>query len=449
MLNALAKQNSDKIQENSLKKLDIFQIEKYYTNKKNNEFLFGLEYERLSLDKHTLENAPYIKMEKIISDFSKVMRWNLIYDNQLIIGAICDDGSSISLEPGCQIEVSLAPKKDILSIELAGLKIIKKLDEIASLYDIVFVGYGISPVSSPDEIDMLQKRRYKVMSNYLPNRPYGELSSKMMRQTAGMQINIDYSDCEDLYLKLKFFNQIMPFMCALCSNSPLENNKLSDKKSLRANVWRFTGSERCNLFYKNIFDGVFSSKNVVRNYINSVLDVPMIFIERNNEIVEINGKITFAEFMKNGYLNYNPTMEDYILHQSLCFPDVRLKNYIEIRNHDSADFQMALALCAFYKGLSFCDLEKILSELNYLKINDVALLNKKIVFEGLDVRVTGKIDGWDVIVKLFNFAKEKLNAKERAYLQPILNMIKNRKTNADVIMDYNIDSASDLIEFLY
>ena len=58
----------------------------------------------------------------------------------------------------------------------------------------------------------------------------------------------------------------------------------------------------------------------------------MIFIERDNKIIEIMGKITFAQFMKNGYDGYFATLDDYILHQSLCFPDIRLKKYIEIIN---------------------------------------------------------------------------------------------------------------------
>jgi len=427
-------------------KLTIYDIEKYYCG--NTDSLIGLEYERLSLDRKTLENATYEKLEKIIRHFCELTSWELVYDRDTIIGAKDNNGSSISLEPGSQLEISLSPKKDVLAIDNEINKISQMLDKIADIYDVVFLGYGISPVSSLSKINLLNKKRYLIMDEYLPNCFYGELSQKMMRQTAGIQVNIDYSDSCDAYFKLKILNLIMPFMMGLCANSPLENNVLSDKKSIRAHVWNYTGAERCNLFYKNIFNGFFAKNNIFKNYINAILDVPMIFIERANEIVEIKEHITFREFLKNGYQKYSATIEDYILHQSLCFPDVRLKKYIEIRNHDSSDISMALALCAFYKGIFKNDLKKILSKINYLKFDDIEKYNKEIILKGLDFKINSKIDGWRVIIDLFDISKSGLNTSEKAYLEPILKIIKLKKTKADLIIDYNIDNAYDLFEFL-
>lgn len=428
------------------KKTSLDEIEKFY--KGNTEQLIGLEYERLSLDKNTLKNAPYEKLEKIIKHFCEITSSNLVYDNKTIIGANLKNGSSISLEPGCQLEISLSPKKDILSIDSELNKIVSLLDKIALAYDVIFVGYGISPTSNIDEIPLLQKRRYEVMDKFLPSQTFGELAQKMMRQTAGIQINLDYKNAKDAFYKLKFYNLIMPFMMGLCANSSFENNKLTNKKSYRAHVWNYTGSQRCNIYYKNIFNGFMAKKNSIKNYIFSILDIPMIFIERNDEIIEINGKITFREFMKNGYLDYFATFEDYILHQSLCFPDVRLKKCLEIRNHDSNNPKMALALCAFYKGLDKPDIKKTLAKFNYLKLEDIERYTKEITSNGLSYEINNKIDGWKVIAELLNISKSNLSSQERIYLEPILNLIKTRKTSSDFIQEYEISNAKDLIEFL-
>lgn len=445
MLNLASKKQtkSPKIQP----RLQLSDIEKYY-HSNNKDSLVGLEYERLSLDRKTLKNASYDKLEKIFKSFCEITKWDLVYDNDTVIAAISKTGTSISLEPGCQLEISLEAKKDILSIDYETNKIIALLDKIALAYDVIFLGYGISPVSCLDEINVLNKRRYLVMNDYLPEREFGELSLKMMRQSAGIQINVDYMDSSDAFYKLKFFNLIMPFMTALFANSPLENNTLSQKKTLRANIWRYTGSERCNFFYKKIFSAPFAKNNLFKNYIGAILDVPMIFIERDNKIIKIKGKITFKEFLKHGYDGYFATMDDYILHQSLVFPDVRLKKYIEIRNHDSSDFKTALALCAFYKGLVSSDIKKSLSKMKYLKSDDVDEYSSQIISKGLDITVCGR-DGWQIIADLFNIAKENLTACERTYLEPVLNMIKSRKTNADLIMDYDIKDARALVDFFH
>lgn len=439
---------ANKKQKNSfIKKLTIDDIKKFYNGNKND--LIGLEYERLSLDKKTLRNANYEKLAKIIEHFCKITSWNLIYDNKTIIGALSDNGSSLSLEPGCQLEISLAPKKDILPIETELEKIINLLDKIANAYNVIFLGYGISPVSNVEEISLLQKSRYEIMDNYLPTCNYGELCPKMMRQSAGIQINIDYKNEKDAYLKLKLLNLIMPFTMGLCANSPFENNKLTYKQSIRAHAWRYTGKNRCNLFYKNIFKGFLQHRNLIKNYINEVLNVPMVFIERNKEIIPIKGKISFKEFLKDKFSGYFASLDDYILHQSLCFPDIRLKKYIEIRNHDSSNPKMALALCAFYKGLMKCNIEQLLSKFSYLKIEDIDKHNIEIIEKGLNYKVYKKIDGWDIIVELFGLARKNLTASERMYLEPILNILKFKKTQADLIIDAEIKSAKELIELIY
>lgn len=428
------------------KKLTKFHIEKLYNG--NNKSLIGLEYERLSLDKETLENASYDKLEKILKTFCEIHKWDLVYDDNIIIGAVSKNTTSISLEPGCQLEISIRAYDNILSIENELKEIIESIDEIALYFGVFFLGYGISPKTPVDNISLLQKRRYKIMNNYLPYRNYGELSTKMMRQSAGIQINIDYKNEYDAYLKMKFFNLVMPFISGMCANSPLENNNISNIKSLRTNVWCYTGLERCNFFYKDVFNFSLFKNNFYKKYINEILKVPMIFIERKNSIIEINGKITFEEFLKNGYLGYFATLEDYILHQSLCFPDVRMKKCIEIRNHDSSNPQMALALCAFYKGLVKEDVKKLLSQFKFLKINKVEKYNKNIIKNGLETKIGCNIDGWDVVQKLFTISKNNLSASDRSYLEPIFNIIKNRKTQSDLILENKISNSKELVEFI-
>ncbi len=286
------------------------------------------------------------------------------------------------------------------------------------------------------------------MNEYLPYCSKGELCPKMMRQSAGIQINVDYKNKKDAYNKLKLFNLIMPFISGLCSNSPIENDKLSDFKSVRNNVWRFTGENRCNLFYKNIFSKrFFKYKNIFKNYINEIIDVPMVFIERDDKIIPIKGKIKFRDFMKSGYMGYIANYNDYLNQQSLCFPDVRLKNYIEIRNHDSNSLDFALALCALYKGICLGDIKKLINELEFLKLNNVDEYFKLSSTNGLDYKI-GKIDAWQIISIIFNFSFENLDSDECKYLKPILDLIKKRKTPSDILIENNIKNASDLIKFL-
>ncbi len=446
----LTKEKKNRLLSKNEAALTIDKIEKFYLNKKYDISHFGLEYERLSIDKNTFFCASYDKVAKIIENFSLIEKWDLIYDGKTIIGANSKDGSSISLEPGNQLEISLCPKENIVDIEAELSKITNLLDKIALLYDVIFLGYGISPKSAVDEIKLLNKERYQIMDKYLPYCKKGELCPKMMRQTAGIQVNIDFKDGKDAYLKLLFFNLIMPFMTGLTAHSPIDANHLTNYKTSRAYAWFYTGMARCNIFYKNIFNKMFFKySNVFKNYINEILDVPMIYITRNNKNIAINGKITFKDFIKHGFDGYHAQMEDYILHQSLCFPDVRLKNYIEIRNHDSADPKTALALCAFYKGLCAFDVSDLLKKVEFLKFDKIEQYCRNAAAFGLDFKVCEEICAWDVVQMLLELSKSALGAKERIYLSPILDMVKNRKTKADIIIDYGFKNAQDLILYYY
>ncbi len=434
-------------------KLEIKDIKKFYTNYKSRN-LIGLEYERISLNKKTLDCASYKSVAKIIETFAKNNNWELIYDDKTLIGAKAQDNTSVSLEPGCQLEISLSPKKNIIDIDLSLNKIISSLDKIADSYDVLFLGYGINPKNRVEDIPLLNKKRYLIMDNYLPNQKSGNLARFMMRKTAGIQINVDYKDEVDAYYKLRFFNLIMPYLEALCSNSPFENNILYDKKSLRANVWRFVGSDRCGFFYKNIFKNNFlnlSNFNLFEKYIKEILNVPLIYFERGSKNIVINGKFTFKEFLNINHndsnMHYRPKYEDYILHQSLCFPDVRLKNYIEIRNHDSAQPKIALALCAFYKGLGCEDFKKLNEKFSFLKIDEIEKNNLNSINYGLNYKIS-KIHCAEILEELFNISKNNLSSFDKLYLEPLIEMIKMRKTSADWIIERNIKDSSELVDFM-
>ena len=271
-----------------------------------------------------------------------------------------------------------------------------------------------------------------------------------MRKTAGIQINIDFKNKKDAYLKSKFLNLITPFMCGLCANSPIENNILSKNKTNRAYAWLYTGKNRCNFFYQNVYKKKFKKfENFFKNYIEEIISIPMVFLERNNELIPINGKINFKEFINENYLNHQAEIEDYLLHQSLVFPDIRIKNYIEIRNHDSSNSNIALALCAFYKGLFKEDIENLLKKFDYLKIENIEKYNKEVIKNGLNFKINKNLDAWQVVEKLFKISKNNLSNKEKDFIKPLVNLIENKKTQADILIEQNITNAEELVSFLY
>ena len=134
---------------NTFKKTSPLTIEDillYYNRgfKKVSDFKIGLEYERLSLSSVDNSPASYPDLVKIIEHVASIKGWGILKEEGEVIGAL-GQNSSISLEPGGQFEMSLAPKKTLYEIEEDLIEYSTLLNSISKSYNIFFLPYGINP----------------------------------------------------------------------------------------------------------------------------------------------------------------------------------------------------------------------------------------------------------------------------------------------------------------
>lgn len=406
-------------------------LDYYFNNcKQKADFKVGLEYERLSLNAVSKKNAEYKDLKKIIEHFASVNGWGILKDDGLTIGAMKGE-TTISLEPGGQFEISLGPKATIDEIESEITEITDMLDKIAKICNVKFVPIGNTPFSTYQNINIVPKNRYLIMADYLPNQ--GAFASVMMRETAGVQVNFDYESESDALEKLRVCAKISPFLTGFFANSPMRLGKMLPFKSFRALAWKYTDNNRTGIFYKNLLKN--RSCFGFEDYVDEILKVPMLFFQRGNEKIEVKGKINFKEFMKNGFKGYAPNFADYILHSSLTFPDVRLKNCIEIRNHDSQKLPLALAICAFYKGIlhnedAISEIGEMLKNLDGEACSELGFLAAK---NGLDFILKDNLTTLspkEITKKLFEISYNNLknmDEGEQKYLEEPILMLENGK----------------------
>ena len=88
-------------------------------------------------------------------------------------------------------------------------------------------------------------------------------------------------------------------------------------------------------------------------YVDYVLDVPMYFIKRNDTYINVAG-CSFRQFME-GKLDKLPkdraTYDDWKNHLTTLFPQVRLKQYLELRSMDACSWNEICGQPAFWTGL--------------------------------------------------------------------------------------------------
>ena len=93
--------------------------------------------------------------------------------------------------------------------------------------------------------------------------------------------------------------------------------------------------------------------------------------------------------MKQGYQGFYPNKDDWSTHLSLYFPDVRIKSYIEIRNHDNQRRDLICSVPALWKGLLYNNeaMRAVLDILKNLTYFDFEYVRRKTLKYGLDMKI--------------------------------------------------------------
>lgn len=388
----------------------------------------GMEYERIPVWKTSDEVVPYggeYGICELLREIAREDNWDYILDNTEIIG-LKKLHDTITLEPGCQIELSIEPQKTVYELKKKIEKIDSAILPIAGEFGIKLLNKGVSPKTTYRNIKLIPKQRYAVMANYL----WGILSDVMMRETAGIQVGIDFSSEEDAMKKFRLANQMMPFMTAMYANSAIRGGVDTGYKSFRALAWLNTDNERCG------FATGFNRDMEFKDYVNILLDTPMIFISRDNRTVNLNGRMTFRQYMDKGYEGFEPTIDDWKLHSNLYFPEVRLRNFIEIRNHDCVGGGLEFSIPAIYKGIMYDNnaMDEIGQILNGFSYNDINELRYAVARFATSAKI-GKYKVSDIcreIAQISYISLVNQQEDEEQFLEPLISLLKENKVPADM-----------------
>ena len=129
----------------------------------------GMEYERIPVSKSTQEVIPYggeFGICELLREFAKSDNWDYILDNNEIIG-LKKIHDTITLEPGCQFELSLEPQNTVRDLKSRITEIDNALKPILEEFEINLLNKGVSPKTTYKNIKIIPKGRYHTMAGYL------------------------------------------------------------------------------------------------------------------------------------------------------------------------------------------------------------------------------------------------------------------------------------------
>jgi len=320
--------------------------------KPESEWRIGTEHEKHVFHTDPLRPVTYEGPQGIRALLDGVARetgWEPFFDGENPIGLRNDAvAGGISLEPGGQFELSGAPQADLhgTASEMAEHMAVTKA--VAAPLDIHFLGLGVTPLWRVDEIPAMPKSRYGIMTRYMDQ--VGTLGTSMMYRSCTVQTNLDFSSEADMVKKLRVSLALQPIATALFANSPFADGRDTGYLSFRSHIWLNTDNDRTGML-PFAFDEGFGFEQ----YVDYALDVPMYFVIRDKKYINVAGE-SFRAFLKGELPQLpgeKPTVKDWEDHLSTIFPEVRLKQFLEMRGADMGDEKSVTALSAFWTGLLY------------------------------------------------------------------------------------------------
>ena len=324
----------------------------------------GVEFEHFLVDRETLRSYKYFEKDGQEEMVNKLLDkgWKVDYEENGHILNASKNGNTLSFEPGGQVEVSVRPLEDIIEIQKEYLMIKAEIESVLKENQIL-ISLGYHPVTKIDELPLLPKERYKFMYEYLHTK--GNMARNMMKGSASTQVSIDYVDENDFIKKFRVAYFLAPFIARLFDAAPVFENELYQEKNLRVKIWDHTDISRSKMP-----PGIFDQQFDYNSYVEYIMGSQPIFMMEEGKIVFMNEK-TVEEIEKEMELT-----ENQVIHaSSMVFPDVRLKNFIEIRMADALPNPFNFAIPALIKGVFY---DQIILEKYYkksLNLTDLDMIN--------------------------------------------------------------------------
>ena len=412
--------------------LDKNQLRHYFEQgcKPSSDWGIGSEYENFIIDLDSKKPLSYSGPKSISKVFDLLINkfdWVPVLEKSNIVG-LEKGKANISLEPGGQFELSGAIKRTVHEVEQEMTSFIQNMKVVCEELGLGLFSMGAAPYWKRDEMPIMPKNRYKkIMMPYM--KKVGTQGLDMMLRTCTIQVNLDYSSEADMAKKLRVAACIQPLVTALFASSPIFEGNNTSYNSWRAQIWKNTDNDRAGI-PKFIFDDDLSFDS----WIEYALDVPMYFVKRDGEYVNLSGA-SFRNFIK-GQLEIVPnkraTYSDWIDHLTTIFTDVRLKNFIEMRGADGGPSHNVTALAALWVGLlydndSLDNVFKLAKSLNWQSVNQ---LNVDVCKMGMNATINNKTL-WALGEEVLDIAKSGLRNRalalsvkdESFFLMPLLDQI--------------------------
>lgn len=278
----------------------------------------------------------------LLGQYAAQDRWGQTIEDGNTI-ALTKGLARVTLEPGAQLELSGSPFATLKEVADEAHDFNRRVRDILSPSGVRQVALGFTPYARIPDVQWVPKGRYAIMRSHLAQT--GSLAHHMMKGTCAIQASYDFSTEADCAEKVQLSTKLGPLTTAIFANSPLCEGKDSGWASYRGHIWTRTDPRRTGFpEAANAFS--FTA------WVDYLLDAPMMFYHFGDDYLPAHGR-SFRSWMLEGENGHYPTMEDWELHLTSVFPEVRVKHAIEVRGADCVPMSLAMGFVGLFQGLFY------------------------------------------------------------------------------------------------
>lgn len=247
-------------------------------------------------------------------------------------------GSTVTLEPGGQVEIASPPLPDVGALTDA-------IDTDAAALLGRLAGHGLVPLSrAADGVRpphrVLDLPRYRAMEQAFDR--IGAYGRSGMCSTAAVQVCLDAGDGDALVRRWTALHALGPVLLAAFANSPRLHGRRTGWKSSRMAAWLAVDPAR------TAPPRAADLAEPAAGWARRVLNTPLLCLRRAEGSWSVPPGVSFADWIAGAILPA-PTTEDLDYHVSTLFPPVRAHGHVEVRYVDAQpgrDWALPVAVVA-------------------------------------------------------------------------------------------------------
>ncbi|MDS1271636.1 ergothioneine biosynthesis glutamate--cysteine ligase EgtA [Lipingzhangella sp. LS1_29] len=231
-------------------------------------------------------------------------------------------GSTLTYEPGGQLELSSLPHPDASATHAALSADLAAVEAHLGEAGLRLHGGGLHPARLPAR--QLSRPRYRAMERYFDRD--GAAGRTMMCATASMQVCVDIgANPADLRRRWSLLHQLTPVLIAAFANSAVWRGQPTGWRSARQLVWATIDATRTRPV---------AGPDPRAAWARYALDARLLAIRETHRPWQVNPGLRFRDWLSSDR-HRHPTQEDLSFHLSTLFPPVRPRGWFELRVIDA------------------------------------------------------------------------------------------------------------------